>query len=86
MVKMKEIIRPAMKIEEAALLPALPRHLSGQAALESVMRAAEAMGGMRVSNAVEGSINAPCVIRAKNAGNTYRPLQSRAALHHILKR
>ena len=50
MVKMKEIIRPAMKIEEAALLPALPRHLSGQAALESVMRSAEAISFFNSEN------------------------------------
>lgn len=86
MANMKESRHPAMKIEEAALLPALPRHLGGQVALESVIRAAEAMGDMQVSNAVEGPINAPCAVQAKCAGIPYQPAQSRAALHHILKR
>ena len=80
------IRRAAMKIEEAAMLPALPRYLSGQAALESVIRAAEVMRDKRVSNPVTGLINAPEVMRAQMIPATYRPENSRAALHHILKR
>jgi len=86
MAKMKEIIRPAMKIEEAALLPALPRHLSGQAALESVMRAADAMRDKQVSNAVAGPIRASDAMWETSVSVTYHPAYSRAALHHILKR
>lgn len=77
--------RPAMKIEEAALLPALPRHAGGPAALGSVMRAAEAMRDKQVGNSVEIAAGTSGRLRART-GCPARSAQSRAALHHVLKR
>lgn len=77
--------RGAMKMEEAALLPALPRHISGQAALESVLQSAQKMKGKQVSNAVSIAVYAPETPQKENFA-TYHPAFSRAALHHILKR
>ena len=77
--------RGAMKMEEAALLPALPRHISGQAALESVLQSAQKMKGKQVSNAVSIAVYAPETPQKENI-STYHPAFSRAALHHILKR
>lgn len=85
MSQMDESRRPAMKIEEAALLPALPRHAVGPAALESVMRAAEAMRDKQVGNSVEIAAGTSGRMRTR-AGLPARPAQARAALHHVLKR
>ena len=55
---MQDSRRAALNIEEAALLPAMPRkRMAGSAALQSALRAAQAMDGKTTSNAV--AVNAP---------------------------
>ncbi len=78
--------RMALKIEEAALLPALPRiRGAGGAALQSALQSAREMGKKRLSNAVSAGIlwEAP---PAEAAAGTYRRTGKRAALNHVLKK
>ncbi len=46
----KEAKNPALKMEEAAMLPAMARPLAGEAALKAVMSGAEKMEGKQLSN------------------------------------
>ena len=85
MALMNESRRGAMKIEEAALLPALPRHMSGQAALESVLLSARRMVDKQVGNAIMTAQSA-LEMPLKAIAVSYHKACSRAALHHILKR
>ena len=77
--------RSALNPEEAALLPAMPRHkLAGNAALRGAMQAAEKMGRKRLSNEVEAGMDQHKmpVNRPATQGQRHR---DRAALHHVLK-
>ena len=83
--------RAALNAGEAALLPALPRiRGAGSAALRSALQAAAAMGEKRLSDSVSTSASwenreeAPPV--PADYGQPYQAMQSRAALHHALKR
>ena len=61
---MQDSRRAALNIEEAALLPAMPRkRMAGSAALQSALRAAQAMDGKTTSNAV--AVN---VLQRRTAG------------------
>lgn len=82
---MNDMHRAALSVEEAALLPALPKNRTGSAALRTAMRAAEAMEEMCLSNAVDARIAAEGAFPAQGAP-TYRRAGSRAALHHVLRR
>ena len=44
-----EAKNPALKMEEAAMLPALPRSMAGGAALKEVMGSAEGMANIQLS-------------------------------------
>lgn len=85
MAMIHESRKAALKPEEASLLPALPRHMGGQAALGSVLRAARALEDKQVSNAVEARENASAGVQERAASAGITP-PSRAALHHILRR
>lgn len=78
--------RAALNVEEAALLPALPRNRgAGSAALRAALQAAQAIGERKVSNPV--NLQIPTETSAAEQTNpTYRRANSRAALHHILRR
>ena len=84
MSQLNEARRAALNVEEAALLPALPRSRSVGAALRTALRAAEAMNEMQVSNAVSAQAGQASPAQEQAAG--YRRAGSRAALHHILRR
>lgn len=84
MSQLNEARRAALNVEEAALLPALPRSRSAGAALRTALRAAEAMEEMRVSNAVSAQTGQASPPQEQATG--YRRAGSRAALHHILRR
>lgn len=84
---MQDSRRAALNIEEAALLPAMPRkRMAGSAALQSALRAAQAMDGKTTSNAV--AVNGPVSAPPSDAAATSPvvPPASRAALHHVLQR
>lgn len=74
--------RPALNVEEAALLPARSRSLAGKSALQDTLRKAEQMEGMQLSNAVEGGINQTTQPQAAD-NPVYAFPGSRAALHHV---
>ena len=80
-----DVYKPALNVEEAALLPARSRSLAGRSALQDALRRADEMGQMQVSNAVEGAMegtDAPAV--SGNGENpTYAFPGSRAALHQV---
>ncbi len=84
----------ALNIEEAALLPALPRQGgAASSALQGILRQAQQMDTMLLSPAVEGMIGneapaqtAAALITPAPAANTYRQPNSRAALHQVLWR
>ena len=80
-----DVYKPALNVEEAALLPARSRSLAGRSALRDALNRADAMGRMQLSNAVEGAMegmDAPAV-----SGNGENPIYafpgSRAALHQV---
>ena len=83
----------ALKTEEAALLPALPRHtLSSRLALQAALQQAAAMKGMRTGNAVdaarmaEGQIAFHSPAENGNPAAFTQPHRTRAALCHILRK
>lgn len=84
MAEFQDSQRPALSVEEAALLPALPRRAAGDAALRYALRAANRMDDKRLSNSVNGSIDAQRSVTASPPA--YRDVKSRAALHHALRR
>ncbi len=79
-----DVYKPAMNVEEAALLPARGRSLAGKSALQDALRRAGQMEGMQLSNTVEGAINEAARTQENAA---YQPVYafpgSRAALHHV---
>lgn len=78
--------RAALNIEEAALLPALPRKRgAGGAALQAALLAAEAMEEKHLSNAVSGRI-APAGAGGPAPGPADRGNVARAALNHVLRK
>ena len=86
MTQWKETRRAALDVEQAALLPALPRkRRMGNAALRWALRAAEAMEEKQLSNPVSASI--PLAEAAPTMpGTAPRRGASRAALNHVLRR
>lgn len=80
-----DVYKPALNVEEAALLPARSRSLAGRSALRDALNRADAMGRMQLSNAVEGDMedtNVPGI--SGNGDNpTYAFPGSRAALHQV---
>ena len=85
MSQMNEMRRAALNVEEASLLPALPRNRAGGAALRTALRAAQAMDEMQVSNAVSAQ-TAPAAPVQRPANSAERGTGSRAALHQVLRR
>ena len=75
--------RPALNLEEAALLPALPpRRMTGGAALKNALDAARSLGEKQVSNPVSVSPGG----EGRRAGALpSRRAASRAALHQVLR-
>lgn len=84
---MQDSRRAALNIEEAALLPAMPRkRMAGSAALQSALRAAQAMDGKTTGNAVTVNAPTPSPPSDTTATSPAAPPASRAALHHVLQR
>lgn len=78
--------RAALNLEEAALLPAMPRkNVAGSAALQTALRSAQAMEGKKTGNAVDAASLVEKPASAQSAASRPAPL-SRAALHHALQR
>ena len=81
----KEAKNPALKKEEAAMLPAMARPMAGEAALKAVMNGTEKMTGKRLSNRKsawnEEKQNAPA-----GKKNVSRPVGGRAALRQVWNR
>lgn len=76
--------RPALNIEEAALLPALPpRRMTGGAALKNALEGARSLEEKQVSSpvALSGPLPQAAGAAPRAAG---RPV-SRAALHQVLR-
>ena len=94
MSRINDAHRAALNASEAALLPALPRiRGAGTAALHSALQAAAAMEEKKLSNAVNTSLPMEEADNRQETSNAdapylpvYRTPESRAALHHILKR
>ncbi len=84
MAQWDESRRPALNIEEAALLPALNPSLAGPAALRAALEMAEEIGRKQVGRAMSGPIlrTAPAALNPRPA---YRRPGSRAALHQVLR-
>ena len=82
---MQDSRRAALNLEEAALLPAMPRkRMAGSAALQSALRAAQAMDGKTTGNAV--AVTAAALPPQMAPTSPAAPPASRAALHHALRR
>ncbi len=78
--------RAALNLEEAALLPAMPRkNVAGSAALQTALRSAQAMAGKKTGNTVDAASLAEKPAPAQPVASRPAPL-SRAALHHALRR
>ena len=77
---------PALKTEEAALLPALPRHRAGGAALNSVWQAGKRMEGMRLSPPDTARIADRPADQTQGSAFPPRDGRNRAALHQVWKR
>ncbi|MBR3106865.1 MAG: hypothetical protein IKH30_06735 [Clostridia bacterium] len=78
----REVRMPALKTEEAALLPALPRQsLTGGAALRTALRSAEAIANKQTADAAAETGTSS----AERSSVPPRPV-SRAALNHALRR
>lgn len=78
--------RAALNLEEAALLPAMPRkNAAGSAALQTALRSAQAIEGKKTGNAVAAASLVEKPVCAQSAASRPAPL-SRAALHHVLRR
>ena len=84
MSQINESRRAALNVEEAALLPALPRNRAGSAALRTALRASEEIAEKRVGRMVDAA-SGPAEESAP-LQRTYRQPGSRAALHHVLRR
>lgn len=75
--------RPALNIEEAALLPALPpRRMTGGAALHSALAAARGMEEKRVGDPI--SLTASADTPQEKAAPSSRRVR-RAALHQVMR-
>lgn len=78
-----DVRRAALNVEEAALLPALHGRRGSGAALRTALRAAEAMDEKRLGPLVTPGSESP---RPAVLPPAYGKDNSRAALHHILRR
>ena len=82
----KDAQSPALKTEEAALLPALPRHMAQGAALQTVLQAGKRMGEMQLSKPrAAGTADQPSV-PARQPAAPAKPGRNRAALYQVWKR
>ena len=82
---MQDSRRAALNVEEAALLPAMPRkHPAGGAALQSALRAAQAIAGKTTGSEV--AVDSALPASVPKATSAALPAPSRAALHHALRR
>ena len=84
MAQWDESRRPALNIEEAALLPALNSSLAGTAALRTALLKADEIGQKQVGRPMNGPIMRPA-LQAQNPRPVYRRPGSRAALHQVLR-
>lgn len=71
--------KPALNVEEAALLPARNRSLAGKSALQDTMRRAAVIGEKQVSNVVSSTLE----MRPMPERRTNSCPCSRAALHQV---
>ena len=77
---------PALKTEEAALLPALPRHRAGGAALNSVRQAGKRMEGMKLRAPDTAGIADRPAAQTQGAAIPAQNGRKRAALYQVWKR
>ncbi len=80
-----DVYTPAMRVEEAALLPARSRSIAGRSALQDAMRRADAMKEMQLSNTVQAGSGIQQSAQ-NEMRNGYAFPGSRAALHQVLRR
>lgn len=82
----KDAQSPALKTEEAALLPAMPRHRAQGAALKTVLQGGKRIGEMRLGmSRAAGTEEQPSVQAQKSAAPTQTG-RNRAALYQVWKR
>ena len=79
----KEARNPALKKEEAAMLPAMARPMAGEAALKVVMNGTEKMIGKQLGT-IKNTWNEEVTETAKK--NSGRGFGSRAALRQVWNR
>ncbi|MBR3741474.1 MAG: hypothetical protein IKN04_13655 [Clostridia bacterium] len=82
----KDAQSPALKTEEAALLPALPRHMAQGAALKTVMQAGKRMGEMQLGASRDVRTADQPSVAARNPAVPIQPVRNRAALYQVWKR
>ncbi len=79
-----DVYKPALPVEEAALLTARTRSIAGKTALQEALRRADAMAEKQLSNTVQGGIGQNMPVQ-----ETVKPVYafpgSRAALHQVLR-
>ena len=86
MTQLSDSRQTALLVEEASLLPALPRYAADRAALQSVLRGADAIAQKRVAAAVDGALDAAAAPAPVSYPPVYRAPGSRAALHQVWHR
>lgn len=78
-----DVYKPALNVEEAALLPARSRSRAGKSALQDALRRADEMNGKQLGNPVEGGIQAALPVKDGRIKPIYAFPGSRAALHQV---
>ena len=82
----KDAQSPALKTEEAALLPAMPRYTAGGAALKTVMQAGKRMGEMQLGTLRAARTTDQPSVQAQKSAVPIQTGRNRAALHQVWKR
>lgn len=83
MLNWKETKHPALRTEEAALLPAMTRSLDAGEALKTVLRSAEKMKGKNVAEAIPAAEEKKKALHAAASPARSGP---RAALYQVWKK